>query len=140
MTKKMAARWRLRELMALQGLFQTTDLVPLLAERGIHLSREQVFRLVTKTPQRLNMDVLVALCDILSCTPSDLIEAVAEPTQVAKAAAEATTGGDRHVAARAGPGASAAPEVAGHTIGLAYSTAACRRDGRLRARGRGRPG
>ena len=93
MTKKMAARWRLRELMALQGLFQTTEMVPLLAERGIHLSREQVFRLVTKTPQRLNMDVLVALCDILSCTPSDLIEAVTEPTQVAKSAAEATTGG-----------------------------------------------
>ncbi len=93
MTKKMTARWRLRELMALQGLFQTTDLVPLLAERGIHLSREQVFRLVTKTPQRLNMDVLAALCDILSCTPSDLIEAIAEPTQIAKSSAEATTAG-----------------------------------------------
>jgi DNA-binding Xre family transcriptional regulator len=93
MTKKMAARWRLRELMALQGWFQTTDLVPLLAERGIHLSREQVFRLVTKTPQRLNMDVLVALCDILTCTPSDLIEAVTEPTQVAKTGTEATSRG-----------------------------------------------
>lgn len=84
MIKKMTARWKLRELMALQGLFQTTDLVPLLAERGIHLSREQVFRLVTKTPQRLNIDVLVALCDILSCSPSDLIEAVEEPATVEK--------------------------------------------------------
>lgn len=84
MIRKMSARWKLRELMATNGMFQTTELVPLLAERGIHLSREQVFRLVTKTPQRLNMEVLVALCDILSCTPSDLIEAVADPTTVKK--------------------------------------------------------
>lgn len=88
MIKKMSARWKLRELMAVQGLFQTTDMVPLLAERGIHLSREQVFRLVTKTPQRLNVDVLVALCDILSCSPSDLIEAVEESTTVAKTGTE----------------------------------------------------
>jgi Cro/C1-type HTH DNA-binding domain len=36
--------------------------------------REQVYRLVTSTPQRLNMDVLAALCDILGCGPQDLIE------------------------------------------------------------------
>ncbi len=48
-------------------LFQTSDLVPLLAERGIHLSREQVYRLVTQVPQRLSTDTLAALCDILEC-------------------------------------------------------------------------
>jgi DNA-binding Xre family transcriptional regulator len=84
MTKKMAVRWHLRQLMATKGMFQTTDLVPLLAERGIYLSREQVYRLVTKAPQRLNMDVLAALCDILDCGPGDLIETVVEPQQVAK--------------------------------------------------------
>lgn len=93
MIKKMSARWKLRELMALRGWFQTTDLVPLLAERGVHLSREQVFRLVTKTPQRLNVDVLVALCDILSCSPGDLIEAVEEPTTVAKTGTDAEARG-----------------------------------------------
>lgn len=93
MIKKMAARWHLREQMALKGLFQTTELVPLLAERGIHLSREQVFRLVTKTPQRLNVDVLVALCDILSCSPNDLIEPVAKSTQVAKTGTDQTDKG-----------------------------------------------
>jgi hypothetical protein len=41
-------------------MFQTSNLVPLLAERGIVLSREQVYRLVTQPPQRLSMDVLVA--------------------------------------------------------------------------------
>ncbi len=66
--------WKLRHLMAERKMFQTTDLVPLLAERGITLSREQVYRLVTQPPQRLSMDTLVALCDILGCTPNDLIE------------------------------------------------------------------
>lgn len=67
-------RWHLRRLMAEQGLFQTTELVPLLAERGVQLSREQVYRLAVKTPQRLNLQVLAALCDILDCEPGDLIE------------------------------------------------------------------
>ncbi|OLT48626.1 Cro/Cl family transcriptional regulator [Gordonia sp. CNJ-863] len=73
MIKKMGYQWRLRHLMAERDLFHTSDLVPLLAEHGIRLSREQVYRLVTQPPQRLNMDVLVALCDILDCTPNDLI-------------------------------------------------------------------
>jgi DNA-binding Xre family transcriptional regulator len=71
--KKMSFQWRLRQVMAEHGMFQTTDLVPLLAERGVILSREQVFRLVTKQPQRLSMDVFAALCDIFDCTPNDLV-------------------------------------------------------------------
>lgn len=74
MARTVGYRWHLRRLMADQGLFQTTELVPLLAERGVALSREQVYRLVTKTPQRLNLQVLAALCDILDCRPGDLIE------------------------------------------------------------------
>jgi DNA-binding Xre family transcriptional regulator len=70
----MTYRWHLRQLMASRGLFQTTELVPLLAERGVQLSREQVFRLVTQPPQRLSMDTLAALCDILDCGVADLIE------------------------------------------------------------------
>jgi DNA-binding Xre family transcriptional regulator len=86
--KKMGIRWNLRKLMATHDMFQTTDLVPLLAERGIHLSREQVFRLVTQPPQRLSMDTLAALCDILGCTPNDLIEVEAVNAQVRKTAGE----------------------------------------------------
>lgn len=74
MIKKMGYRWNLRRLMADHEMYQTTELGPLLAERGIHLSREQVYRLVTAPPQRLSMDTLAALCDILGCTPNDLIE------------------------------------------------------------------
>jgi DNA-binding Xre family transcriptional regulator len=66
--------WHLRARMAAAGMFATTDLVPLLAERGITLSREQVYRLVARVPERLSLATLAALCDILSCTPSDLIE------------------------------------------------------------------
>ncbi|MDV7136713.1 helix-turn-helix domain-containing protein [Williamsia muralis] len=66
--------WHLRAKMAEQGMFSTTHLQPHLADRGITLSREQVYRLVTGQPQRLSMHTLVALCDILECTPNDLIE------------------------------------------------------------------
>lgn len=78
--------WRLRQLMAAAGMFQTTDLIEPLREQGVQLSREQVFRLVTKTPERLNIEVLAALCRILDCTPTDLIEvraAQAEPRRAA---------------------------------------------------------
>jgi DNA-binding Xre family transcriptional regulator len=88
--KKMGIRWNLRRLMADRGMFQTTDLVPKLADRGIHLSREQVFRLVTHTPQRLSTDALAALCDILECTPNDLIEVEVVNAEVRKTAGEAS--------------------------------------------------
>lgn len=85
--KQMGFRWNLRRLMAARDMFQTTDLVPRLAEYGIRLSREQVYRLVTQEPQRLSMDTLAALCGILQCTPADLIEVVEVRTQVVKPAA-----------------------------------------------------
>jgi hypothetical protein len=37
-----------------------------------------VYRLVTDKPERLSMRVLIALCDILDCTPADLIDPYAE--------------------------------------------------------------
>lgn len=87
--RRLGYRWHLRRLMAEQEMFATTLLVPLLAERGVQLSEAQVYRLVTGTPERLSLRTLTALCDILSCSPNDLIEPVAET-----AAAKATgTGG-----------------------------------------------
>jgi len=74
--KQLGVRWHLRQLMATREMFNTSDLVSPLAERGVALSREQVYRLVTQTPQRLNVDVLAAICDILGCTPNDLLEVV----------------------------------------------------------------
>ena len=73
MRRAIGYRWLLRDVMADHGLFATTTLVPLLAERGIDLSPSQVHRLVTQTPERLSMPILVALCDIFECSPNDLV-------------------------------------------------------------------
>ncbi|MEP7739237.1 helix-turn-helix transcriptional regulator [Nocardioides sp. 31GB23] len=70
--------WHLRRLMAERGMYATTELRPLLTERGIELSEAQIYRMVTGTPERLSLRMLVALCDILAVTPNDLIEPVAE--------------------------------------------------------------
>ena len=90
-------RWHLRRLMADKGMYATTDLVPLLAERDVVLSPTQVYRLVTGTPERLSLRTLVALCDILGCTPNELIEPVVET----KSRATGTTGSAPSVASAA---------------------------------------
>ena len=54
-SRKLGYRWHLRRLMAEHDMFATTDLVPLLAERGVALSAAQVYRLVTGTPERLSL-------------------------------------------------------------------------------------
>jgi DNA-binding Xre family transcriptional regulator len=76
--RQVSYHWRLRELMAARGLFNATDLEPLLAERGISLSSVQVWRLVTQVPERLSLQVLAALCDILEASPADLITTTAD--------------------------------------------------------------
>ena len=92
MTRRIVMQWNLRQVMAARGIFQTSDLVPMLAERDVHLSRQFVHRLVTKTPQRVNMDVLAALCDILDCEPNDLLQPVVETVSVAKTGTETGPG------------------------------------------------
>lgn len=82
--------WRLRELMAARQMYATTELVPLLAERGINLSASQVHRLVTSTPERLSLPILAALCDIFGVAPGDLILTTASSVGVRK-----VTAGDR---------------------------------------------
>ena len=100
---KIGYRWHLRRLMAGQDMYATTDLGPLLAERGITLSREQVYRLVTGTPERLSLATLAALCDILGCQPGELIEVVKTPA-VSKPAPPAPAQRPRPVRARVVPG------------------------------------
>ncbi len=87
MKREVDTRWRLREVMAAHGYWKTTDLVPLLAERGVELSPSQVFRLVTRPPERLSLRTLAALCDILDCGPSDLIEPFLVERKTRRAAA-----------------------------------------------------
>jgi DNA-binding Xre family transcriptional regulator len=87
--RQVGYRWHLRQLMATRGMFSTTDLAPLLAERGVELSAAQVYRLVAQTPERLNLHTLAVLCDILDCTPADLIEPVVEAGRARRAAGQA---------------------------------------------------
>jgi DNA-binding Xre family transcriptional regulator len=84
--REVSYQWRLREIMASRGLFTTTHLAPLLAERGIQLSASQIHRLVTGTPERLSLPVLAALCDLLEVTPTELIQTHAENTTTRKTA------------------------------------------------------
>jgi DNA-binding Xre family transcriptional regulator len=80
--------------MAAHQMFKTTDLVPLLHERGIDLSPSQVHRLVTQIPERLSLAILAALCDIFECTATDLVPTAAE-SAVEKL--RETAGGDSNV-------------------------------------------
>lgn len=89
MTRNVGYHWHLRAVMAARGMFATTELGPLLAERGVVLSREQVYRLVVGTPERLNLKTLAALCDILAVTPADLVEVTVAARRAPKAAAAA---------------------------------------------------
>ncbi|WP_406314965.1 helix-turn-helix transcriptional regulator [Streptosporangium sp. NBC_01639] len=86
MKRKVGYTWRLREIMADRRVFTATELVPLLRERGIELSASQVHRLVSGTPERLSLQVMSALCDILACTPADLVATTAENAGVRKTA------------------------------------------------------
>jgi DNA-binding Xre family transcriptional regulator len=87
--RKVRYTWRLREVMAAHGIWKTTELKPLLVERGVELSAAQIYRLATGTPERLSLVTLAALCDIFDCTPADLIETT---VGTGTAAAKATPG------------------------------------------------
>jgi DNA-binding Xre family transcriptional regulator len=95
---KLDYRWHLRKVMADRGMFQTTDLIGPLGQRGITLSSSQVYRLVTERPERLSLKILMALLDILDCTMDELIEPFAQAsdasTRKKKAVGAETSVGD----------------------------------------------
>lgn len=91
--RKVSYEWRLREVMAEHKMYATTELVPLLAERGIVLSASQVHRLVTSTPERLSLPTLAALCDIFGVDADQLIPTHATNVGVRKTAAGGTPSG-----------------------------------------------
>ncbi len=78
--------WRLAELMAAHGMHNSTDLIPRLAERGIQLSRPQVYRIVHPRPERVAIQLLAALCDILGCGVDDLVLVTATDARKKKTA------------------------------------------------------
>ena len=93
MTAKLDYRWHLRQAMATQGMFATTDLLGPLAQREIRLSSSQVYGLVTERPERLSLKILMALLDILDCSMDELIEPVAAGPAKKTRAARGGAGG-----------------------------------------------
>lgn len=83
--------WRLAELMAARGMHNSTDLTPHLLERGIQLSRPQVYRIVAQRPERVSLQLLSALCDILSCGIDDLITVTAADVRRRRTASAPST-------------------------------------------------
>ena len=68
MGRKLGYRWNLRILMAVAGMYATSDLVPLLAERGVVLSAAQVYRLATRRRYpRLGVRFLVLRFRCMRC-------------------------------------------------------------------------
>ena len=91
MKRQVDYTWRLAELMAARGMHNSTDLIPLLVERGIQLSRPQVYRVVHQRPERVSLQLIAALCDILSCGVDDLLGVTATDVRRRKASASAET-------------------------------------------------
>lgn len=86
MNRKVDYAWRLAEIMAAHGMHNSTDLIPRLSERGIQLSRPQVYRIVHQRPERLSLQLLAALCDILGCGVEDLLTVTATDVRRKRAA------------------------------------------------------
>lgn len=86
MKREVDYTWRLAELMAAHGMHNSTDLIPRLAERGIQLSRPQVYRVVHQRPERVSLQLMAALCDILGCGVEDLVTVTATDVRRRKTA------------------------------------------------------
>ena len=109
----MSYHWHLRMRMAERGMYATSDLVPLLAERGVVLSREQVYRLVAKVPERINLLTLAALCDALGVQPGRAGGAGASRVPSRPRRRHCPPGGPCRASVPAGPGWPEASEPLG---------------------------
>jgi DNA-binding Xre family transcriptional regulator len=85
--KQVSYRWHLAELMARNGMHNTTDLAPRLREHGVDLSPSQVYRLVTQTPDRVSLKMFGALCSIFDCELEDLVTFTYAEQQARRASA-----------------------------------------------------
>lgn len=88
MTSEVDYEWMLRPLLAERGVHSYSELGPLLAEHGVVLSESQVWRIFTGKPERLNLHTLMVLCQILDCTPNDLIKPILRPASASSRVAE----------------------------------------------------
>lgn len=87
-------KWNLRMRAAEQGIWKSTHLRRLLAERGLEMSAGKMSQLWTGNPKTIRLDDLDAMCAVLECSPAELLitepEKVAAPTAPSAAASEGT--------------------------------------------------
>ena len=74
MKHRIAYQWRLRQIMTDHGMHNLYDLITPLHEVGIELSASQLYRLLGRTPDRLPLALLGALCHVLDCSVEDLYD------------------------------------------------------------------
>jgi len=67
--------------MAARGMTTISDLIPHLADRGISLSDSQLYRLLSGTPERINLTLLGAILDTLDCSFEDLVPVTVTATE-----------------------------------------------------------
>lgn len=65
--------WQLAQLMRKRRIRYITHLGTELEKHGIHLSRSQLSRMVHGQFLQIRLDIIEALCSVLSCTPNDLL-------------------------------------------------------------------
>lgn len=70
--------WRLFPLMAAAGIRTAAALAVELRSVGIEISRAHAARLVKEAPQRLSLELLGGLVQILGCQPGDLLRVTEE--------------------------------------------------------------
>lgn len=67
--------WKLRQKCAERNIWTAAELQRLLSDQaGLNLSHTAVNKLMRAKPLALTLTTLYALCYVLKCTPSDLVE------------------------------------------------------------------
>lgn len=75
-------QWNLRMKAAERGIWKSAELRRQLARAGLEMSAGKMSALWTGTPVTIRLDDLDVICDVLDCSPSDLL--IREPARVAE--------------------------------------------------------
>lgn len=71
--KELVIGWRLQEVAARNGFRFAKDLHAAVVRAGYSVSAASIARLFYGAPSHLNLQLLAVLCEVLSCTPNDLL-------------------------------------------------------------------
>lgn len=69
----MSFEWKLRNVMAVKGVWKASELHRMLIANGSDVSYHSIVRMVVKLPERLDTQILFDVCAALNCTPNDIM-------------------------------------------------------------------